>query len=598
MYGWRGDTQGAADPQRHAGPARLPAAAAREGLLAAGRRHRPRRADPHDAGWAATYRVAPCVGGRAHERAGAAGASRTTAAGGAAFVSGARVYPVGAEMVSANEAHVRVWAPGPRAGHPDHRQPHRRRSMPRPAATSAARSSPSRARATASASRATTRSIPTRPRARSRTARTACRPSSTCRPMRGTTTTGPASSLPGQVLYEFHVGTFTTAGTWRAAADAAAASARRRHHRDADDAGGGVRRRLRLGLRRRAVVRAVSRLRHAGRSAALRRHRAWARPGGDARRRLQPPRPVRQLPAPLLAVVRQLGATPTNGATRSTSTTRHCEGHARAGAVERRLLGARVPPRRLPHRRRPADLRRLARTRPGGADAGGPRDGRAARDHRRRRARAAARQADAAAATSRRLRHGRRLQRGLPPLDAGRADRRARGLHVGLPRHRPRVAVGGAARLPLPGPVLSRGSRARRGAPALDRPAHEFIAFIENHDQVANAAVGQRLVDIASPPAWRAMSALLLLGPWTPLLFQGQEWGTRTPFRYFCDHAPGPAGSGVPGPPGSSSASSPACAMPTMARPSRRSVARRSTPAGSTTPSIRWPIRTGGCIGI
>jgi maltooligosyltrehalose trehalohydrolase len=79
---------------------------------------------------------------------------------------------------------------------------------------------------------------------------------------------------------------------------------------------------------------------------------------------------------------------------------------------------------------------------------------------------------------------------------------------------------------------------ARRGAPALDRPPHEFIAFIENHDQVANAAVGQRLLAITSPPAWRAMSALLLLGPWTPLLFQGQEWGTHTPFKYFCDHEP------------------------------------------------------------
>ena len=78
----------------------------------------------------------------------------------------------------------------------------------------------------------------------------------------------------------------------------------------------------------------------------------------------------------------------------------------------------------------------------------------------------------------------------------------------------------------------------RRGTPALDRPPHEFVAFLENHDQVANAAVGRRLIDIASPPAWRAMSALLLLGPWTPLLFQGQEWGTRTAFTYFCDHTP------------------------------------------------------------
>jgi maltooligosyltrehalose trehalohydrolase len=78
----------------------------------------------------------------------------------------------------------------------------------------------------------------------------------------------------------------------------------------------------------------------------------------------------------------------------------------------------------------------------------------------------------------------------------------------------------------------------RRGAPALDRPRHEFIGFLENHDQVANAAVGTRLVEITSPPAWRAMSALLLLGPFTPLLFQGQEWGSRAPFTFFSDHSP------------------------------------------------------------
>ena len=79
---------------------------------------------------------------------------------------------------------------------------------------------------------------------------------------------------------------------------------------------------------------------------------------------------------------------------------------------------------------------------------------------------------------------------------------------------------------------------ARRGAPALDCPSHQFIAFLENHDQVANAAVGRRLIDVTSAPAWRAMTALLLLGPWTPLLFQGQEWASRTPFGYFSDHEP------------------------------------------------------------
>lgn len=77
-----------------------------------------------------------------------------------------------------------------------------------------------------------------------------------------------------------------------------------------------------------------------------------------------------------------------------------------------------------------------------------------------------------------------------------------------------------------------------RGAPALDRPPRQFVCFLENHDQVANGAAGRRLTDLTSEAWWRAMSALLLLGPWTPLLFQGQEDGTATPFRYFADHAP------------------------------------------------------------
>ena len=77
-----------------------------------------------------------------------------------------------------------------------------------------------------------------------------------------------------------------------------------------------------------------------------------------------------------------------------------------------------------------------------------------------------------------------------------------------------------------------------RGAPALDRDAAQFVCFIENHDQVANTTTAKRLIDLTSPAWWRAMSALLLLGPWTPLLFQGQEWGARRPFRFFADHRP------------------------------------------------------------
>jgi maltooligosyltrehalose trehalohydrolase len=75
-----------------------------------------------------------------------------------------------------------------------------------------------------------------------------------------------------------------------------------------------------------------------------------------------------------------------------------------------------------------------------------------------------------------------------------------------------------------------------RGTPALDCDAAQFVGFLENHDQVANSAAGLRLIDLAGEPTWRALTAFLLLGPWTPLLFQGQESGSDTPFRYFADH--------------------------------------------------------------
>ena len=77
----------------------------------------------------------------------------------------------------------------------------------------------------------------------------------------------------------------------------------------------------------------------------------------------------------------------------------------------------------------------------------------------------------------------------------------------------------------------------KRGQPALDcRPA-QFVTFIENHDQVANSARGTRLRLRTSPGRYRAMTALLLLMPGTPLLFQGQEFGSTAPFLFFADHA-------------------------------------------------------------
>ncbi len=76
---------------------------------------------------------------------------------------------------------------------------------------------------------------------------------------------------------------------------------------------------------------------------------------------------------------------------------------------------------------------------------------------------------------------------------------------------------------------------APRGCPSLDLQPEAFVSFLENHDQVSNSTTGDRVRVQTSPGRYRAMTALLLLGPWTPLLFQGEEFGASTPFLYFSD---------------------------------------------------------------
>jgi maltooligosyltrehalose trehalohydrolase len=81
--------------------------------------------------------------------------------------------------------------------------------------------------------------------------------------------------------------------------------------------------------------------------------------------------------------------------------------------------------------------------------------------------------------------------------------------------------------------------RKRRGTPGLDLPPEAFVTFIENHDQVANTARGERLHRHARPGDLRAVTALMLLGPGTPMLFQGQEFNASAPFHFFADHETG-----------------------------------------------------------
>ncbi|WP_246457492.1 malto-oligosyltrehalose trehalohydrolase [Azospirillum oryzae] len=78
----------------------------------------------------------------------------------------------------------------------------------------------------------------------------------------------------------------------------------------------------------------------------------------------------------------------------------------------------------------------------------------------------------------------------------------------------------------------------RRGMPALAMPRPAFVNFLQNHDQIANSARGSRLHALTAPGLLRAMTALILLGPGTPMLFQGQEFAAGAPFLYFADHKP------------------------------------------------------------
>ena len=77
--------------------------------------------------------------------------------------------------------------------------------------------------------------------------------------------------------------------------------------------------------------------------------------------------------------------------------------------------------------------------------------------------------------------------------------------------------------------------KALRGSSTFGISPEAFVCFIENHDQIANTGQGERVRLQTSPARYRAMTALLLLGPWTPLLFQGEEFGASSPFMFFAD---------------------------------------------------------------
>ena len=78
-----------------------------------------------------------------------------------------------------------------------------------------------------------------------------------------------------------------------------------------------------------------------------------------------------------------------------------------------------------------------------------------------------------------------------------------------------------------------------RGTDPSRLPMHRFVVCVQNHDQIGNRPMGDRLHHSIPAETWRAVSVLLLTAPMTPLLFMGQEWAASTPFQYFTDLEPG-----------------------------------------------------------
>jgi maltooligosyltrehalose trehalohydrolase len=85
-------------------------------------------------------------------------------------------------------------------------------------------------------------------------------------------------------------------------------------------------------------------------------------------------------------------------------------------------------------------------------------------------------------------------------------------------------------------PSASRGEG--RGTAPDGISVERMVICLQNHDQVGNRAFGDRLHHRIDLPVFRALTALLLFAPETPLLFMGQEWAATTPFLYFTDHHP------------------------------------------------------------
>ncbi|MFP4482619.1 MAG: malto-oligosyltrehalose trehalohydrolase [Thermovirgaceae bacterium] len=85
--------------------------------------------------------------------------------------------------------------------------------------------------------------------------------------------------------------------------------------------------------------------------------------------------------------------------------------------------------------------------------------------------------------------------------------------------------------------VYSPFRKRRHGRDAGDVPPERFLGYIQNHDQVGNRALGERLGHLCGRRLQKVAAACMFLSPFVPMLFQGEEWNTSSPFLYFTDHS-------------------------------------------------------------
>jgi malto-oligosyltrehalose trehalohydrolase len=81
-----------------------------------------------------------------------------------------------------------------------------------------------------------------------------------------------------------------------------------------------------------------------------------------------------------------------------------------------------------------------------------------------------------------------------------------------------------------------RGRSHGRPVDRLRTPAHRFLGYLQDHDQIGNRATGDRIADLIPDGLLRVGAGLVLTAPFTPMLFMGEEWGADTPWQYFTNH--------------------------------------------------------------